>query len=64
MKKLIEVYEDLKKPENLVKGMTFDEFCDWCKLGTKKDLQMALVEFEKSTLSEHCKIIKYYIEQQ
>ncbi len=57
----MEIYENIKKPENIVKGMSFDEFCDWCKLGTEKDLEFALIEFEKSNLTEHCNIIKYYI---
>lgn len=34
------------------------EFIEWCKDGTKEDLQAALKEFEKDELYEYCAIMQ------
>lgn len=34
------------------------EFKEWCKMGTKQDLQAALKEFEKDELYEYCAIMR------
>lgn len=34
------------------------EFIEWCKMGTKQDLQAALKEFEKDELYEYCAIMR------
>lgn len=58
-KSIDQIYLEIKRPRNLVKDMSFDDFCDWCDKGTREDLEAALVEFEKDNLPEHCRIIKY-----
>lgn len=58
--KLDEAYQDLIKPESLVKDMSYDEFMEWLELGTKEDIQAALKRFEEteSGMQHHCEIMR------
>lgn len=56
---IIEKYKQIKDPCNLVKHFrSKTEFIEWCKMGTKQDLQAALKEFEKDELYEYCAIMR------
>jgi hypothetical protein len=51
-------YEELIQPDNFVTQFkTVEEFSNWCKLGTKEDIQAAIKEFEKYELYEHCLVM-------
>ena len=55
---IVKKYKEIKKPCNLVKTFRSKaEFKEWCKDGTKQDLQTALKEFEKDELYEYCAIM-------
>lgn len=56
---LVNKYLDLIQPDNIVELFdTEEEFISWLELGTKKDLECTLKEFEKYNMFEHCIIIK------
>lgn len=58
---LVDYYESIIAPETIVDGMDYDEFHEWVELGTKDEIECAIVEFKKSNLPHHVKIMEIYI---
>ena len=53
-----EKYNEITEPTNFIKLFkTEDEFCEWLDMGSVRDLECTLREFEDSELYEYCSII-------
>lgn len=56
---LVNKYLDLIQPNNLIELFdTEEEFIAWLELGTEKDLECTLKEFELYEMYEYCPLIK------
>jgi hypothetical protein len=56
-------YEKLTDPQNIVKGMSYDEFMEWLDLALcRKDLTSALERFKNTEgMEDYVKILEIYI---
>lgn len=55
---IIDALEELIRPSNIIKHLkTDEEFKQWAREGTIKDLESAIKLFEKDELYEHCKLL-------
>lgn len=53
-----EKYLDITEPSNFIKLFkSEDEFSEWLDMGSVRDLECTLKEFEDSELYEYCSII-------
>jgi hypothetical protein len=56
-------YHELIRPDNFINLFKdIQDFEEWCHLGTIKDLDATLAEFEKYELYEYCQVIKGVIQ--
>lgn len=53
IEKLINVYEELVDPVELVKYLTDDEFLDWLDEGTEEDVRATLSKFQESKMGKY-----------
>lgn len=58
LKDINEKYKDITDPKNWVKMFpTIESFKKWVMIGTLKDIECTLKEFEKAELYEYCAVI-------
>jgi hypothetical protein len=58
LKDINEKYKDITDPKNWVKMFpTMESFKKWVTIGTLKDVESTLKEFEKAELYEYCAVI-------
>tara|TARA_Y100000816_G_scaffold106951_1_gene74573 strand:- start:1009 stop:1266 length:258 start_codon:yes stop_codon:yes gene_type:complete len=61
---IIKAFEDLIKPSNLIQHFkTDEEFKEWAREGTIKDIESAIKIFEEEELYEHCKLLMDVIKE-
>jgi len=61
---IIDALEELIRPSNIIKHLkTDDEFKQWAREGTIKDLESAIKLFEEDELYEHCKLLMDVIQE-
>ena len=61
---IIDALEELIRPSNIIKHLkTDEEFKQWAREGTIKDLESAIKLFEEDELYEHCKLLMDVIQE-
>tara|TARA_B100001094_G_C18119855_1_gene766227 strand:- start:31 stop:285 length:255 start_codon:yes stop_codon:yes gene_type:complete len=61
---IIDALEELIRPSNIIKHLkTDEEFKQWAREGTIKDLESAITLFEEDELYEHCKLLMDVIQE-
>ena len=61
---IIDALEELIRPSNIIKHLkTDEEFKQWAREGTIKDLESAITLFEEDELYEHSKLLMDVIQE-
>lgn len=58
---IVDAYENIILPTELVKDMTYNDFIDWLELLTKEDIIQAIKVFERYKLNNHVKVMRIYV---
>ena len=60
---IVDAYDNIIIPTELVKNMSYDDFIDWLELGSKQDIEAAIKVFERYNLTGYVEIMKIHLKR-